>query len=77
EGVHENTTLPYRGMQDMVDMIHRKDRQIDGLRLGKLNSSRRIRAITAKIDINKRLLLALASGKAQNADRILQIGLKN
>ncbi|THV02721.1 hypothetical protein K435DRAFT_817593 [Dendrothele bispora CBS 962.96] len=51
-------------MQDMVDMIHHKDRQIDGLRPRKLNSSRQI-WIGLKNGQSPQAILALYEEAAQ------------
>jgi hypothetical protein len=61
----------------MAEVIRRKDRQIQGLRFGKLNAAKRLHGVTSALSDSKRLLVAIGSGDVKNPDRVLQRGLKN
>ena len=77
DGVHENTPLAYYGAGRLVEVVRRKDRQIQGLRFGKLNAAKRLHGVISVLSDSKRLLVAISSGDVKNPDRILRRGLKH
>jgi hypothetical protein len=72
-GIKEGTNLAYYGIDGLIEIVHRKTRQIDTLRLGKLNVARSLASKSATIEDWKRLYLALASGKVRNCERLLSV----
>jgi hypothetical protein len=76
-GVREGSNLPYYGINGLYEIIHRKDTQIDNLRLGKLTTARVLSSKSATIDDWKRLYLALASGKVRNCERLLRVAVNH
>ncbi|PBK59574.1 hypothetical protein ARMSODRAFT_777510 [Armillaria solidipes] len=76
DGTHENTTFAYLGHRQLTDRLHRKDRQINSLKLKGLNDTRLLHGRAAALDDHKRLIIAMKSGKVENLDRLIRIGLK-
>jgi hypothetical protein len=75
EGANENASFVYHGFHGLVEMLHRKNRQIEFYRLRGLNQARKLLSRTTALSDQKRLLVAIASGKVSRVDRLLAIGL--
>ena len=75
EGANENVSFAYHGFRALIEMLHRKNRQIDFYRLRGLNQARKLLSRTTALSDQKRLLMAIASGKVNHVDRLLSIGL--
>lgn len=75
KGVHENTGFAYHGFSGLFEMLHRKNSLIEFYRLRGLNQARKLLAKAAALSDQKRLLMAIASGRANRVDRLISIGL--
>ena len=75
EGANENVSFAYHGFRALIEMLHRKNRQIDFYRLRGLNQARKLLSRTTTLSDQKRLLMAIASGKVNRVDRLLSIGM--
>jgi hypothetical protein len=74
-GVHENATFAYHGIGGLHDLLHRKNEQIDFHRFHGLNQAKKLLSKATALSDQKRLLMAIASGKVNRVDRVLNIGL--
>jgi hypothetical protein len=75
-GVHENAKLPYHTFGGIREIIARKDRQINELRLKRLNDNRKLLGQAGSLGDHKRFILAIGSGKFERVDRLVRIGLE-
>ncbi|KAJ7191493.1 hypothetical protein GGX14DRAFT_381107, partial [Mycena pura] len=71
EGVHENANLEYYSPAALVEIARQKSQQIQGLRLGVLNSSRVLLTQAGAMSDYKRFVVAIGSGKVQRVDRVV------
>jgi hypothetical protein len=76
DGIHENAGFAYHGFSGLQELLRRKNRQIEFYRLRGLNQARKLLAKATSLDDQKRLLMAIASGKVNRIDRLLSIGIK-
>lgn len=76
EGAHENTGFAYHGFGSLREMLQRKNRSIEFYRLRGLNQARKLLAKATALSDQKRLLMAIASGRASRVDRLISIGLR-
>ncbi|KAJ7576653.1 hypothetical protein C8J56DRAFT_799841 [Mycena floridula] len=76
-GIHESTPLMYLGGQALMEVVRRKDRQMLSLRLGKLNTAKKLQGVVKAMDTSKRLIVAISSGKVQHPDLLLRVGLRH
>jgi hypothetical protein len=75
EGVNENLAFSYHSFRGLIEMLHRKNCQIEFYRLRGLNQARKLLSRTTALSDQKRLLMAIASGKVNRVDRLIAIGL--
>jgi hypothetical protein len=75
EGVHKNAGFAYHGFAGLQQMLHYKNQQIEFYRLRGLNQARKLLAKVTALSDHKRLLMAIASGKASQVDRLISINL--
>jgi hypothetical protein len=75
EGVNEKLAFAYHSFRGLIEILHRKNRQIEFYRLRGLNQARRLLSRTTALSDQKRLLMAIASGKVNRVDRLIAIGL--
>jgi hypothetical protein len=75
QGADENISFAYHGFRGLIEMLHRKNRQIEFHRLRGLNQARKLLSRTTALSDQKRLLMAVASGKVARVDRVVAIGL--
>ena len=75
EGIHENAGFAYHGFSGLQWMLHRKNQQIEFYQLRGLNQARKLLAKATALSDQKRLLMAIASGKASRVDRLISINL--
>jgi hypothetical protein len=77
EGVNENLAFAYHSFRGLIEMLHRKNHQIEFYRLRGLNQARKLlsRTTASALLDQKRLLMAIASGKVNRVDRLIAIGL--
>lgn len=76
EGIHENTGFAYHGFNSLQQMLHQKNQSIEFYRLRGLNQARKLLAKATALSDQKRLLMAIASGKVCRVDRLISIGLR-
>ncbi|KAJ7281329.1 hypothetical protein C8J57DRAFT_1558865 [Mycena rebaudengoi] len=76
-GVHENTPLAYQPIEQLVEIVKIRGEQAVGLRLMRLNDSKRLFRIMAALDNYKELIMAIASGRICCVSNILASGLRN
>lgn len=75
EGVSEYSPLAYHGFGGLHDLLRRKNARIEFYRLRGLNQARKLMGKATEISEYKRFTVALASGKVERIDRIIQVGL--
>jgi hypothetical protein len=75
EGANENASFAYHGFHALIEMLHRKNRQIEFYPLRGLNQARKLLSRTTALSEQKRLLMTIASGKVNRVDRLIAIGL--
>ena len=68
DGIHENTGFAYHGFSGLQELLHRKNLLIEFylLRASGLNQARKLLAKAAALPDQKRLLMAIASGKTSS-----------
>lgn len=76
DGVHENATFGYHGFSGIHEVLHRKNRQIEFYRLRGLNQAKKLLSKATALSDQKRLVMAIASGKVNRVDRLLSLGLR-
>ncbi|KAF8159901.1 hypothetical protein B0H34DRAFT_843620 [Crassisporium funariophilum] len=74
--VHENAGFAYHGFGALQDILRRKNQTIEFYRLRGLNQARKVLSKAMALSDQKRLLMAIASGKVSRVDRLLSIGLQ-
>ena len=75
-GAHENARFAYHGFSGLREILHRKNQLIEFYRLRGLNQAKKLLVKAAALSDQKRLLMAIASGKASRVDRLINIGLR-
>jgi hypothetical protein len=75
-GIHENVGFGYHGFSGIHEILHRKNRQIEFYRLHGLNQAKKLLSKATALSDQKRLLMAIASGKVNRVDRLLSLGLR-
>jgi hypothetical protein len=76
DGVHENAGFGYHGFSGIHKILHRKNQQIEFYRLRGLNQAKKLLSKATALSDQKRLLMAIASGKVNRVDRLLSLGLR-
>ncbi|KDR77538.1 hypothetical protein GALMADRAFT_1326277 [Galerina marginata CBS 339.88] len=74
--IHQNAGFAYQGFGELQDTIRRKNQTIEFYRLRGLNQARKLLSKATALSDQKRLLMAIASGKVSRVDRLLSIGLQ-
>ena len=75
DGVHENTNFAYLGFSGLQEIFQQKNQQIEFYQFCRLNQAKQLIGKAAALSENKRLLMAIVSGKMQHVDCIISIGL--
>jgi hypothetical protein len=75
EGVHENAGYAYYGFSALSEVLRRRTQQLRISELQGLNQAKRLLPKATALSDQKRLLMAIASGKVNRVERILSIGL--
>jgi hypothetical protein len=75
-GIHENTEFAYHGFGGLHEILQRKNQRIEFYRLRGLNQARQLLGKAVALSENKRLLMAIASGKTQRVDQVITVGLR-
>ncbi|KAF8330036.1 uncharacterized protein EI90DRAFT_2996770 [Cantharellus anzutake] len=76
-GLPETTPYKHLGMAKLLEVLRRKDRQIDALKLGHLNSIRKLRVLTTSNLDYKRFVIAVAECDAPRINVLVRSALKN
>jgi len=76
DGAHENTGFAYIGFSGLQEMLRRKNRLVEFYHLCGLNQARKLLVKATVLSDQKRLLMAIASGKVSRVDCLLSIGLR-
>jgi hypothetical protein len=76
DGAHENARFAYHGFSGLQEMLHRKNQLIEFYRLRGLNQAKKLLVKAAALSDQKRLLMAIASGRVSRVDRLINIGLR-
>ena len=76
DGVHKNAGFAYHGFSGLQEMLHRKNQLIEFYRLRGFNQAKKLLIKAAALSDQKRLLMAIASGKVSRVDRLINIGLR-
>ena len=76
EGVNENLAFAFHSFRGLIEMLQRKNHQIDFYQLRGLNQARKLLSRMTALSDQKRLLKAIASGKVDRVDRLIAIGLE-
>ena len=74
-GIHENAGFAYHGFSGLQEILRRKNQLIEFYRLRGLNQAKKLLIKAAALSDQKRLLMAIASGRASRVDRLINIGL--
>lgn len=74
-GVHENAPFVYHGIDGLIQLLQRKNDQIDFYRLKGLNQARSLLRNARALENHKRFMIAIASGKVERVDRLIRIAL--
>jgi len=75
-GVHENSPLAYQPIAGLIDIICRKNEQLQVLRSTKLAISRLLAGHAQTLDDYKKFVMALGEGKTQRVDALIRAGLR-
>lgn len=76
EGVHENAQYAYHGTAGYQQLLRRKDAQNEFYRLRGLNQAKTLLGKATALSDYKRFVAAIASGKVERVEHVLQRGLK-
>ena len=76
EGVHEKAVYAYYGFLALAELLCRKTQQVQISELRGLNQAKKLLSKATVLSDQKRLLMAIASGKVNRVDRLLAIGLR-
>ena len=76
DGIHENAGFAYYGFSGLQEILRRKNQLIEFYRLRGLNQAKKLLVKAAALSDQKRLLMAIASGRASRVDRLINIGLR-
>ena len=76
KGIHENAGHAYYGFSALSEVLHRRTQQLRISELRGLNQAKKLLSKATVLSDQKRLLMAIASGKVNRVDCILSIGLR-
>ncbi|KAJ7434946.1 hypothetical protein FB451DRAFT_1465917 [Mycena latifolia] len=75
DGVSENANYAYHLISGLIQLIGRKNKRIEELRLRGLNAAKRIAAQARSLTDHKRFVRAIGSGKVEHVDRLVRVQL--
>lgn len=75
-GMHENSGYVFYGCGGMLEIIERKNWQLEALRLNGLNNTRQLTGQADSLSDHNRFLNAIASGEFENVQRLIRVNLK-
>jgi hypothetical protein len=76
KGTHENANYAYYGFSALSELLRRRTQQFQISELRGLTQAKKLLSMATVLSDQKRLLLAIASGKVNRVDRLLSIGLR-
>ncbi|KAJ7183908.1 hypothetical protein C8R46DRAFT_1309168 [Mycena filopes] len=76
EGTHENTNYAYYGSGALIELLRRKDKRIQELRLRGLSLASKTIVQARSLSDYKRLVKAIGSGAVERVDRVVGIALR-
>ena len=76
EGLHENSLFAYYGFTGLQELLQKKNQLVKFHRLHGLNQARKLLSKATALSDQKRLLMAIASGKVNRVDRVISLGLR-
>ncbi|KAF8232752.1 hypothetical protein L208DRAFT_1270353 [Tricholoma matsutake] len=68
DGVHKNTDFAYHGFSGLHELLQWKNEWVELYRLHGLNQAKQLLGKAVALSKNKRLLMAIASGKMEHVD---------
>jgi hypothetical protein len=74
---HENIPLVYHSIGGLVALARRKNDQLNGLQLSKLNDSQKLTVMAGALEDHKQWILAITSGRVDHVVLLVQAGLKH
>ena len=76
EGVHENSPFAYYGFSGLQELLRKKNQLVEFHRLRGLNQARKLLSKATALSDQKRLLMAIASGRVNRVDHVISLGLR-
>lgn len=76
EGTHENASYAYYGFSALSEVLRRRTQQLQISELHGLTQAKKLLSKAMVLSDQKRLLMAIASGKVNRVDRLISIGLR-
>ncbi|KAJ7104452.1 hypothetical protein B0H15DRAFT_795200 [Mycena belliarum] len=76
-GVHENTPLIYMPIGVLITVLRRRIEQCRGLKLVKLNDTRKLLGVVAQLEEHKQFVMAVGSGKVTRVAQLVMACLNN
>ncbi|KAJ7078273.1 hypothetical protein B0H15DRAFT_804878 [Mycena belliarum] len=76
-GVHENTPLIYMPIGVLVTVLRRRIDQCRGLKLIKLNDTRKLLGVVAELEEHKQFVMAVGSGKVTRVAQLVKACINN
>ncbi|EIW85305.1 hypothetical protein CONPUDRAFT_49031 [Coniophora puteana RWD-64-598 SS2] len=77
KGVHENAPHAYQPLAGLHVIIQRKMKQVQALRLGKINTAKSLAQGTTVLDNYKRFVVAAAHSDLSRLDTLFRVCIKN
>ncbi|KAJ6623827.1 hypothetical protein B0H10DRAFT_2213199 [Mycena sp. CBHHK59/15] len=75
DGVHEKSNYVYHSFAGLIELLHRKNKRIEELRMRGFNAAKRIARQARSLTDHKRFVRAIGSGKVENIDRLVRVQL--
>jgi hypothetical protein len=75
-GVSESTPFQWLTMADAITLLHRKNAQINQLKLAGLNMARSLLSHASHLDAHKRFLMAVGEGNIKGIHRLVSVSRK-
>ena len=76
QGIHKNTPLAFRSIENLIELIRRKTQTLDSLQFTKLAMARKLLARAKTLDTHKKFVMALGDSKVNRLDALIRAGLK-
>ena len=76
-GVSERSSHLYQPIAGLLEVIRRKDQQISALRINAFSATKTLIRRAATLDLHKKFMVAVASGKVPRVDALVRATLKS